>query len=114
MDKAGDGVVGNVSTIATVAKTPTEFVAVVLVYYTAFACFPAATTIDIPTANVLKHMTVFVAYLEIAYLTATHVAKSDVTLCAFGVDIHDTCLGDMGIAIMAQHHADVERVEIGT
>ena len=54
MNEAGDGVAGSVGTITAFAKTPAEFVAVVLIDDAALILFPTAAFVDVPVADVLE------------------------------------------------------------
>ena len=106
--QAGNGIARGINTLAALAKTPAYLVAVAFIYDTTLACLPTATTVYVPTTDVLVSQTRFVAYLQVAHLATPHVGESDVTLGALIVDIHDTGFCDTGITVMAQHHLDVE------
>ena len=111
VDKTRDDITRRVGTTATLAKSPAEFIAVVLVDDTAFACLPVATAIYVPATDIGKLEAVLVAHLQVTNLAASHIAQSDIALRTFRVDVHHSGLRDMGITITAQHHADVERME---
>ena len=113
-DEAGEGVGGDIGTLATFAETPADLTAAMLGNDAALALLPAAGTVNVPAADVLELKTCFVGHREVAYLAALNKALADVALRAFGVDAHLARLGDAGITVRAQHHTDVETMKLGT
>ena len=75
---------------------------------TALTRLPTAGAVDIPTADILILEAGLVSHREVTHLTAFEDTHADVALGTLGVDAHLTRLGDAGIAIVTQHHADVE------
>ena len=104
----GDGVRCDIGAVAFFAETPAEFVTVAGLVDAALALLPVAVFIDIPGVLVVILAACLISYREVAQLAAVEVADDDIALRAFPVDIHLTGLGDMGITVTAQHHADVE------
>ena len=74
----------------------------------ALAFLPTAGAVDVPTADILILEACLVGHREVAHFTAVRQSLADVALGTLGVDTHLTGLRDSGIAIVAQHHADVE------
>ena len=107
-DEASEGIAGDVGTLTAFAKTPAEFTATMLDDDTTLTFLPATGAVDIPTADILKLAARLVSHREVAHLTTVGQSLADVTLRTLGVDCHLTGLRDTGIAIMAQHHTDVE------
>ena len=110
----GIGIASDIGTLTAVAKTPAELITAMLGDNTALTRLPTAGAIDIPTADILILEAGLVSHREVTHLTAFEDTQADVALGAFRVNAHLTRLSNAGITIMAQHHADVESMQLRT
>ena len=114
MHEVGVGIAGDVGSFTTVAKTPAKLIATMLGDDTTLTCLPTAGAVDVPAADILILKARLVGDGKIAHLTAFEDTHTDIALGALGVDAHLTCLSNASIAIVAQHHTDVELVQLRT
>ena len=70
-----------------------------------------ATLVDVPVVDTGKFASCLVLDPQVADDALAHVAQADIALSALVVDVHQTRLRNLCIAIMVQHHADVQVVQ---
>ena len=114
MHEVGVSIAGNIGTLTIVTKTPTKFIPSMLGNDTALASLPAAGAIDIPTAHILILKACLVGDREVAHLATVEDTHANIALSALRVDAHLTSFCNTGITVVAQHHADVELMQLRT
>ena len=107
--QTGNGVAGDISPLAAVAKTPAEFYhAIALIDDATLAGLFRTGTVYIPCSDILELATSLVADREVLNCARTHISQSDITLRTLVVNSHLTRLDDTCITVFTDHHTYVQ------
>ena len=108
---AGHGVGSDVSSLATIAQSPAQLVAVSGFYNTAFHLFPTATLVYVPV-NIQEFHARLVSNAQVFYLARAHVCQSYIAFCSLAVDGHLSAFSYQCITIFHQHHLYIQIVQL--
>ena len=114
MDEISVGIARHVGPFTAVAEPPTELIAAMLRHDAALAGLPAAALVDVPAPNVLIRLPCLIGHLQVMHLTTLRHTNADIALRTLRVDAHLSRLRDPRIAVMAQHHTDVQPMQLWT
>ena len=114
MYQVGVGIARDVRPLTTVAESPAELIAAMLRDDAALAGLPTAALVDVPAPHVLIRQPCLVGHLQVAHLAALGHSNAYIALRTLGIDAHQSRLRNSCVTVMAQHHADVQPMQLWT
>ena len=99
MYQTGNRIRGGIGAVTLIAQTPAEFVAVALLNDAALACLPLSALVDVPVVNAGIFASGLVLNPQVANDALAHIAQADIAFGTLAVDVHQTGLRNLCIAI---------------
>ena len=107
----GHGIFSDVCSLTTIAQSPAQLVSALSLNNTAFHLLPTATLVYVPV-NVQEVHPRFVSNAQVFHYAWAHVCQTNVALRSLAVYRHLSAFGYQCVAILHQHHLDIQIVQL--